>query len=619
MKIKKVTLFCGGSGSESIIKYFVNQKNVELTLLINAFDDGKSTGILRKYIPGLLGPSDFRKNFSYLFNLFSDEQRSLKKIFEYRFKKKKSIKDFYFSIKKKDNLNKFLPSEINFLEKKIKNEILDYLLLSTKYLSFSNINLINFSLGNLIFVGIFLREKNNFNYTIKKFAKFINTNIQIINISSNENRWLVAINQKNQIIYDESNLVEKKQYIPIKEIYLIEKKQFLYSEINKLTQKNKLKYLKKINSIPKINPDAKNNILKSDFIVYGPGTQHSSLFPSYLIASEYIKKSKAKKIMIMNLEYDNDIINLKTEQILVQALKYLKSEKKTNKVIDTVLVDRNCSFNNLHTRYKEIEIKIIDLRNNFLNKLHSGKKIFDEIINKDSHKEKKKLMIFINFINNSSLNIEHIDQLFSLNWSHLFEKLTIIVNGKNNLQQKKIPNIFFKKNKKTFPDTWAFENWYKKKNYEYLVTVSGDGYYDLSKILEHIEIMKDLNCGLLLGSRNQSRSQHFENIKMIYGKNKFLYFLSKISEFFFIIVYFLKLNFFLTDPNSGYRIYSKQNIKYIKDNKTNLTPSIILKKLVKEKTEVIEIPIRYYVRRNFSSIIMRFSQAIRNIKALYFN
>jgi len=106
---------------------------------------------------------------------------------------------------------------------------------------------------------------------------------------------------------------------------------------------------------------------------------------------------------------------------------------------------------------------------------------------------------------------------------------------------------------------------------------------------------------------------------MIYGKNKFLYFLSKISEFFFIIVYFLKLNFFLTDPNSGYRIYSKQNIKYIKDNKTNLTPSIILKKLVKEKTEVIEIPIRYYVRRNFSSIIMRFSQAIRNIKALYFN
>ena len=66
MKINRITLFCGGSGSESIIKYFINQKNIQLTLLINAYDDGKSTGTLRKNIPGLLGPSDFRKNFSYL-------------------------------------------------------------------------------------------------------------------------------------------------------------------------------------------------------------------------------------------------------------------------------------------------------------------------------------------------------------------------------------------------------------------------------------------------------------------------------------------------------------------------------------------------------------------------
>ena len=60
---------CGGSGSESIIKYFLI-KNIELTLIVNACDDGKSTGQLRKIIPDLLGPSDFRKNFSYLINVF---------------------------------------------------------------------------------------------------------------------------------------------------------------------------------------------------------------------------------------------------------------------------------------------------------------------------------------------------------------------------------------------------------------------------------------------------------------------------------------------------------------------------------------------------------------------
>ena len=82
MKKTKVSIFCGGRGSATLIKYLATQKNIELTLLINAYDDGKSTGILRKNIPGLLGPSDFRKNFSYLIDFLSDEQRILKSIFE---------------------------------------------------------------------------------------------------------------------------------------------------------------------------------------------------------------------------------------------------------------------------------------------------------------------------------------------------------------------------------------------------------------------------------------------------------------------------------------------------------------------------------------------------------
>ena len=614
MKINKITLFCGGSGSESIIKYFINQKNIQLTLLINAYDDGKSTGTLRKNIPGLLGPSDFRKNFSYLINLFSDEQRNLKKVFEFRFNKKISINNFYLSIKNSKNLEKYIPKEINFLEKKIKKDILNYLLISIKYLKTTEINLIDFSLGNLIFAGIFLKEKKNFNLAVKKFTNFITTKVKIINISNNENRWLVAINKDNKIINDESSLVKKKQFIPIKNIYLIKTK----DDLNFSNKKNTLSYLKKINSIPKINPEAKNDILKSDLVIYGPGTQHSSLFPSYLIANKYIKKSKARKIMIMNLEYDNDIQNLKSKQILEQALKYLKYKTKTNEVIDTVLIDKSCKFNNLKKKFKETNIKEIDVRNNFFKKIHSGKKIYDEIINTD-HQKDKKIMIFLNLKNENYLNIDHIDQIFSQSWSNLFKKITMTINSKTYLFKTKIPNIIFKNSREIFPETLIFKKWLKKKDYDYLVTISGDGYYDLSKIIDHINLMKDLNCGLLIGSRNQNRYQHFDNIKKIYGKSKILYFLSKISEFIFIIIYFLKLNFLLTDPNSGYRIYSKQNMNYKKNKKITQTPSSILKNLVKEKTEVLEVPIKYYVKRNFSAVILRFSQAFKNIKGLYFD
>ena len=62
----------------------LRQSDVELTLLVNAYDDGLSTGALRNFIPGMLGPSDFRKNLSYLFGNYSHAQYALKSLMEYR-------------------------------------------------------------------------------------------------------------------------------------------------------------------------------------------------------------------------------------------------------------------------------------------------------------------------------------------------------------------------------------------------------------------------------------------------------------------------------------------------------------------------------------------------------
>ena len=58
-----ITIITGGSGSsniqEGLLKFC---PDVNLNLVINGYDDGKSTGILRKNFPGSLGISDFRKN-----------------------------------------------------------------------------------------------------------------------------------------------------------------------------------------------------------------------------------------------------------------------------------------------------------------------------------------------------------------------------------------------------------------------------------------------------------------------------------------------------------------------------------------------------------------------------
>src|SRR5437868_6175456 len=61
-----VVLFSGGSGTQSITQAFLRHPQISIKILINAYDDGHSTGRLRRFFPGMLGPSDVRKNIARL-------------------------------------------------------------------------------------------------------------------------------------------------------------------------------------------------------------------------------------------------------------------------------------------------------------------------------------------------------------------------------------------------------------------------------------------------------------------------------------------------------------------------------------------------------------------------
>lgn len=619
---KKISIFCGGRGSASIIKYFVNQKNFDLTLLINAYDDGKSTGVLRKNVEGLLGPSDFRKNFSYLLDIFSKEQRLLKKIIEYRIKKKIYSNEFLGELdrikNKKKNISNFLPSEIEYLEKKLKEKIINYAIVAINNLKTKNLNLLDFSFGNLIFTGIFIGENKNFNSSIKKFAKIINNNVEIINVSSNSNRWLVAVNKKNKIIQSESKLVNKKQLSSIKDIYLLNDKNYDYFNKNffKISNHKKNIFLKKNKDIPKINNEAKKAILNSNYIIYGPGTQFSSLFPSYMICEKTIKKSKAKKILIMNLHQDNDIIGLGTKEITIQALKYLNCLKKTNMVIDKILIDKNCEFDNLFMKFKETLIEKDDLKNNYYDNKHSGEKIYNKIF---QHEKEKNLTFYIEIKNKNNFEEEYLEQISNKNWKSISENTILIFNKKvTTIKNKSIKIVKYQSNKK-FSELTVFNSWYKKKDSNILITITGDGFYNLDSIKDHIDLMKKLNCGLLIGSRNKSRAQHFLNIKNIYGHNKLLYFLSIISEFLYIVIYFIKIKFIIIDPNSGYKIYCKQNFNNKFLNLSHKYPSSLLKEITQKKIEIFEVPVKYYVNEVFTEKLKRFKKNLKNIYGLFVN
>ena len=81
----KVAVFSGGRGTASLTKALIDHSEIDLTIIVNAYDDGLSTGELRRFIPGMLGPSDVRKNLARLVKDDSDNGQALTKVLEYRF------------------------------------------------------------------------------------------------------------------------------------------------------------------------------------------------------------------------------------------------------------------------------------------------------------------------------------------------------------------------------------------------------------------------------------------------------------------------------------------------------------------------------------------------------
>ena len=114
MKNINFTIFAGGSGNSRLIEILSKIKDINLNVIVNCYDDGKSTGRLRSLVDGMLGPSDIRKNISSLLDKNDFYEKKLKYIIDYRFKKIRPKK--IINIIKKNNFE--LNKTINSLPKK---------------------------------------------------------------------------------------------------------------------------------------------------------------------------------------------------------------------------------------------------------------------------------------------------------------------------------------------------------------------------------------------------------------------------------------------------------------------------------------------------------------------
>jgi 2-phospho-L-lactate transferase/gluconeogenesis factor (CofD/UPF0052 family) len=336
-----IVLFSGGRGTATITEAFLKHPQIALTVIVNAYDDGLSTGRLRRYIPQMLGPSDVRKNLSRLIPESDRSQRALKFLLEYRFPDKfgeeaaltclnglirrdseavlPELRESFgnLSLTQSQALSALLSEFLRYREEQGKKGI--------------PFDFGDCSLGNLMFAGCFLQQGMDFNRATEVMSRLCEAKGELLNVSLGEPLVLVGVKEDGTYLANEAEIVSKQSSSRLAEIFLLQNylDPAAAAGLKGKAPAEVIARLRELSVSPKLNPQVREAMARADIIIYGPGTQHSSLFPSYLtlgLTEAIAANADAEKIFIANIHKDHEIQN-ETAASLTEKLRYYLSDK----------------------------------------------------------------------------------------------------------------------------------------------------------------------------------------------------------------------------------------------------------------------------------------------------
>lgn len=333
----RIVNFCGGRGSNSIVRELLKHQHVRLTNVINAYDDGKSTGAIRKFFR-MLGPSDIRKNQMVMMNGVSQQDAALQSFVRFRFPSgishRKGVETIQALIAgASDEFH--LSSLLDGLDLRRKSRIVAYL---SSFLE--NVALYervlgeefpygDCSLANCMYAGAFEMHDRDFDLTVNQVGKLFNMRGETIT-NSGENRHLVAIRENGLIMNSEAEIVESRANVRIHDIYIVDRPLSEHEKRNldALELPEKVRYLQRFSRNPVVSSHCADAVKEADIILYSPGTQHSSLYPTYMTRNigELVRRNTdAMKVFVANIGEDYETPAYTVSELVEGALKRLKS------------------------------------------------------------------------------------------------------------------------------------------------------------------------------------------------------------------------------------------------------------------------------------------------------
>ena len=248
-----VVILNGGRGAASVIPALLARQGLHVTSVVNAYDDGKSTGEIRRFF-GMLGPSDIRKVQELMLPQDDPDQSANLHLFRYR---------FALDCKRSEVL-----AHLSEFADGTQADLVGANVTSAKSRRVSGecFSFCDCSIMNCIYAGAFLV----FNRNIEKATLFIDRLFKLratVLPTSIEDKKLVALRENGQMLYSEAEIVELRSNVRIERIYLLDK-MLNKSGFETLSTADKRYYLERHHCFVGVSPSVRLALKQADIIIF---------------------------------------------------------------------------------------------------------------------------------------------------------------------------------------------------------------------------------------------------------------------------------------------------------------------------------------------------------------
>lgn len=324
-----IVVLNGGRGAASIIPAMLRRQGLNVTSIVNAYDDGKSTGEIRRFFD-MLGPSDIRKVQELMLPEEDPHHGASKALFDYRYPLRSEraailadMRQFADGAGQIAGIAVARRSMRHILQSFVR-EFLDGLAVIEKARD-AHFEFGDCSLMNCLYAGAYLACGRDMELTTRTMDRLFRLKGTVLP-NSVENKWLMALRQNGEILYSEAEVVELRSNVLIDSVYLLDRPPDR-QRFASLSPDEQRYFLSRHHAAASASPGVRLALEQADIILYSAGTQHSSLYPTYMsrgVAETIAGNSGALKVFVTNIGADYETPSYRASDYILGAYKYLR-------------------------------------------------------------------------------------------------------------------------------------------------------------------------------------------------------------------------------------------------------------------------------------------------------